>query len=81
METDTGVLSVLRVERGGPAARAGLRVGDRVLAVDGVTTSDMTEAELRARVAGEVGSFVSLRVLGEDGAERELRIERGPAPR
>jgi S1-C subfamily serine protease len=71
-------MTVERVEPEGPAARAGLRVGDTVLAIDGVPTADMTEAELRERARGEVGSIVVLRVRSADGALRELRIERGP---
>lgn len=71
-------LTVERVEARGPAAIAGLRVGESVLAIDGVPTHEMTERELRDRVRGEVGSWVVLRVRDRDGAERDVRIERGP---
>ncbi|MBL8678228.1 MAG: PDZ domain-containing protein [Myxococcales bacterium] len=78
MHTAPRALSVERVEEGGPAARAGLLPGERVLAIDGVSTHDMTEIELRERVRGDVGSYVVLRVRGSDGRERDVRIERGP---
>jgi len=74
----SGGLVVERVERDGPAARAGLSEGESVIAIDGVSTHDLTADELRDRVRGEVGTFVTLRVRGRDGAERDVRIERGP---
>lgn len=69
---------VERVESAGPAGRAGLRAGESVLSIDGVATSEMTADELRERVRGEVGSWVVLRVRASDGAERDVRVERGP---
>lgn len=73
-----GPLQVERVQPNGPAAIAGLRVGESVLAIDGVPTEDMSEQELRDRVRGDVGSVVVLRVRDGAGAERDVRIERGP---
>jgi carboxyl-terminal processing protease len=74
----SGGAVVEHVERDGPAARAGLSEGETVVAIDGVPTSDLTAEELRDRVRGEVGTFVTLRVRGRDGSERDVRIERGP---
>lgn len=74
----SGGLVVERVDNGGPAARAGLLTGESVIAIDGVPTHDLTEEELRERVRGEVGSWVTLRVRGASGDERDVRIERGP---
>ncbi|MDP3274559.1 MAG: PDZ domain-containing protein [Deltaproteobacteria bacterium] len=68
-----------RVADGGPAARAGLRVGDQVLSLDGVPIESMSEDELRSRVLGDVGSTVTLRIR-RDTLERTLVIERGPLP-
>jgi|LNFM01.1.fsa_nt_gb carboxyl-terminal processing protease len=78
MQAAAHTLSVDRVEEGGPSARAGLQPGELVLAIDGVSTHDMTESELRERVRGDVGTFVVLRVRRPDGRERDVRIERGP---
>jgi carboxyl-terminal processing protease len=74
----TGTLTVESVGREGPAERAGLRRGDVVLAVDGVPAIELTAEELTARVRGEVGSRVTLRVRGPDGVSRDVVIERGP---
>jgi carboxyl-terminal processing protease len=59
------------------ADRAGLREGDRLIAVDGQPVEGLSSRSLRERLTGEVGSFVSLRVVrGEQ--ELTLRIERAP---
>ena len=47
----------------GPGAKAGLRVGDRVVAVDGKPASGLSLAELRERLRTEpVGSRFKLSV-------------------
>jgi carboxyl-terminal processing protease len=60
---------------GAPAERAGLRVGDRVLAVNGTLVADMTpggfEDELRA---APDDAELTLEVQGRDGAPRTVRI-------
>ncbi|MEA2757108.1 MAG: carboxyl-terminal processing protease [Aliidongia sp.] len=44
----------------GPAARAGVRSDDRVVAIDGVTTVGRDERDITAKLAGRPGSRVSL---------------------
>jgi carboxyl-terminal processing protease len=46
-----------------PAERAGLQPGDRVLAIDGAPTRDLTLAEAMKRLKGPVGSKVVLEVM------------------
>ena len=60
-----------RVESDGPAAAAGLRTGDTVLAVDGAPIRHWEDFE-RA-VAGSDGRALALRVRG-DGRERPLTV-------
>ncbi|MET8973623.1 S41 family peptidase [Streptomyces hydrogenans] len=57
-------VEVTRVRSGGPAERAGVRVGDRLLAVDGRATDarSVSEAVSLLRGDGVPGSTVSLRV-------------------
>lgn len=72
---DAGIV-VARVARGGPADRAGLRPGDRVLAVDGDEVRDL--ADFSRRLKGHPpGEVVRLRV-GRGGATLaiDLRIGR-----
>ncbi|WP_245689428.1 Do family serine endopeptidase [Roseospirillum parvum] len=72
LEVPRGVL-INQVTANGPAARAGLAVGDVVVAVDGRPVSD--EQALRFRVATlSVGGQAALRVL-RNGQPRDLTIE------
>lgn len=66
------------VMEGDPAQRAGVQVGDRVVAVDGEPTplwEDMVEA-----VSSRPGQPISL-VVERDGARRELRVTPEPTLR
>ncbi|MDQ7828717.1 MAG: S41 family peptidase [Armatimonadota bacterium] len=45
-----------------PAYRAGIRAGDRILAVDGVDTRGMSLEEVVTRIRGPAGSAVTLRL-------------------
>jgi C-terminal peptidase prc len=47
---------------GGPAARAGLRVRDRILAIDGVSTAGMQSGDAIRRLRGKAGSLAVLTV-------------------
>ncbi|MGD8396676.1 MAG: PDZ domain-containing protein, partial [Candidatus Eiseniibacteriota bacterium] len=54
-------LQVMQVTRGGPADRAGIQVGDRITAVNGVEVSDLVLARFQLRTAG-VGDSLRLTV-------------------
>ncbi len=69
---------VAAAERTGPAARAGVRRGDTILAVDGVTIKDARD--LSRRIASFApGTKVKLSVW-RDGKEREIAFEVGRQP-
>ncbi|MFD9036126.1 S41 family peptidase [Streptomyces sp. NPDC059567] len=59
-----GRIEISRVQTGGPAAKAGLRAGDRLVAVDGRDVGALSVSEVVAllRGAGVPGSTVALRV-------------------
>jgi S1-C subfamily serine protease len=75
-----GVLVLDRVPEGGAAARAGLRHGEVIVAVDGQPVRGRTPTELVARLRGEVGTVVVLRVRRGE-REEDVRVERAPYAR
>jgi carboxypeptidase family protein/PDZ domain-containing protein len=58
----------------GPAARSGVRVGDRLLSVDGQVVRNRTEAERRTQ--GAPGTPVQVTVRREGGMEQTLLLTR-----
>jgi serine protease Do len=76
-KTTQGAL-IADVVPGGPAAKAGLRRGDIVLAVDGEPVLDSRRLTLRISQATP-GTAVALRLL-RDGQEQNIRITLGELP-
>lgn len=62
-------LRVIAARDGSPAARAGLRPGDYIRAIDGQSTRDMSVYEGMRRLSGKPGSKVTLAVLRGNAAE------------
>lgn len=60
----------------GPAAKAGIRNGEVITAVDGESLAGLELNEAIGRITGPVGSEATLTVLGEDGVERTVTLER-----
>ncbi|MBN1417489.1 MAG: S41 family peptidase [Planctomycetes bacterium] len=67
---------VTAVVTDGPAARAGVRRGDRILAVGGAPTEDMDRERILQAIRGLQGSLVELRVAGPGEAPRTVVLER-----
>src|SRR5262245_58662339 len=74
-------VSVAAVAKGGPAAKAGLKSGDVVLAVNGYDLSDSEQREMCASKANcSVGSTVSYRVQrGKATKSFIIKLEKMPA--
>lgn len=64
-----GRVRVTRVQAGGPAERAGLRAGDRLVSVDGRPVGGLSVSEVVALLRGD----------GVPGSAVALRVERGRA--
>ena len=69
-------LLVQSVTGDGPADKAGVLVGDVITAVDGVSIAGDARQEGSDRIRGEAGTQVTLTLLGEDGASRDVTCTR-----
>jgi membrane-associated protease RseP (regulator of RpoE activity) len=68
-------VTIHAVEPGSPAEAAGLVAGEVIVAVDGVALgSDL--AEVTGRIRGQPGTPVRLGIVDENGARRDVEIER-----
>lgn len=75
LKADKGALLIVHVIPGSPAERAGIKDGDRIVAVDGRSTEELSTDEAAAMLTGEEGTAV--RVVAETaGQRRELTVRR-----
>ena len=71
------VLTVITPLEGSPAFKAGVRAGDRILKVDGVSTKGLTLRGAVKKLRGKKGSKVVIQVAHEeDGSTEEITIVR-----
>jgi carboxyl-terminal processing protease len=64
-----GYADVVSIIPGGPAEKAGVENSDIIESIEGKSTHDMSLAEIRALMSGEVGSTVSVAVVRPRKAE------------
>lgn len=74
-ETEGEGFFVIEVNPDGPAAEAGLQVGDLLIEVEGQNVRNVTTADVRELVRGKEGTCVSLQVLRK-GEPRMFSVER-----
>lgn len=74
-EQEDGLL-IQEVTPGGPAEAAGLRSGEVITAVDGVSLAGDARFEGASLIQGEEGTTVSLEVLGAGGVSRTVEVAR-----
>ena len=72
-----GRVYVRQLPEGMPAARAGLKVDDEIVAIDGKPVRPMSPAEVHEALAGPIGSTVRLSVFRQ-GEPLEFVVQRGP---
>ncbi|HVM58959.1 MAG TPA: S41 family peptidase [Candidatus Paceibacterota bacterium] len=65
MEIDVknGVLTVVAPLKGTPAADAGVKAGDQIIAIDGVLTDGMPVDEAVSKIRGKIGTTVTLSLV------------------
>ncbi|HVW82704.1 MAG TPA: S41 family peptidase [Candidatus Paceibacterota bacterium] len=77
MEIDVvaGVLTVVSPLKGTPAAAAGIKAGDQIVAIDGTSTEGMSTDEAVDLIRGPAGSTVDLSIVRE-GVPLDINVVR-----
>jgi carboxyl-terminal processing protease len=75
-----GILQVLMPIPEGPAAQAGVREGDLIVAVDGVSTQEIGPTEASRRLLGETNSPVTIDLTRADSEKQSLTLSRQDVP-
>lgn len=68
-------LLIAAVASQSPAEKAGLKVGESILEVDGESVSGKTLAEVQAQIRAKVNQTLSFTVRGEDGQNRTVKVD------
>ncbi len=76
LKADGNSLLIVNVITGSPAQQSGVRAGDRIVAVDGHSTGDMTTDEAAGLLQGEEGSLVELTVATANQSQRTVTVRR-----
>jgi carboxyl-terminal processing protease len=77
LRTEPEGLTIVSVITGGPAHTGGIRAGDRVVAVDGKTTREVSPDTMADMLRGREGSQVEVAVqTGQDSARRMRLVRR-----
>ena len=77
LETANNDFSITAVSENGPAEHAGLKVGDKIVAIDGAPVAGHQAIDIIHQLRGPIGSIVGL-TIGQPGVAgtRDYRIER-----
>jgi carboxyl-terminal processing protease len=76
LKADDGSLLIVNVIPRSPAQNAGIRPGDRIVAVDGRATQDLSSDAAAALLTGPEGSLVRVTLASADQPARDLVIRR-----
>jgi len=69
-----GILTVVTPMEGTPAWKAGIKPGDKIMKIDGVTTKGMSIVEATSKIRGQVGSEIKFTVARE-GAPKQIEFK------
>lgn len=78
--SEEGGVRVVDVPPGSPAELGGLRAGDRIATIEGVSVTSLSYQEVVERLRGRSGTMVEIEV-SRDGELVPLTIEREPYER
>lgn len=76
LKAENGALLIVHVIPGSPAERAGIQAKDRIVAVDGHSTAELSTDEAASMLTGAEGSYVRVTVYSPGGEPRVLNIRR-----
>ncbi|HMO83677.1 MAG TPA: S41 family peptidase, partial [Lacipirellulaceae bacterium] len=76
LKADGGALLIVHVIPGSPAERAGIVDGDRIVAVDGQPTAELSTDEAAALLSGEEGSYVRVTTINAANLTRVVTVRR-----
>ncbi|BCL37302.1 carboxyl-terminal processing protease CtpA [Nostoc sp. MS1] len=76
LNAQSGKLEVVAPIAGSPAEKAGIRPRDRIVKIEGISTTDLTLDEAAARMRGPIGSLVTLLIERDGEGEKEVRVTR-----
>lgn len=74
-ENDDGRLEIIKVAKNSPAQEAGLKIGDYVVAAEGVPVAEIGLEGTQQRVCGEEGTDVTI-TIERDGEQFDVTITR-----
>lgn len=72
-DTDNKALAVFRVDSESPADEAGIKVGDKIIAIDGKTVAELGFDESTALIEREVGKTAEIKLL-RNGEEQNVKV-------
>ncbi|HEX4071899.1 MAG TPA: S41 family peptidase [Planctomycetaceae bacterium] len=76
LKSADGALLIVKVIPGSPAERSGIRGGDRIVAVDGRSTSEMSTDQAANMLQGKEGTQVSVSVMAQGARPRTVQVRR-----
>ncbi len=76
LKAENGALLIVHVIPGSPAERAGILAQDRIVAVDGKSTAELSTDEAASMLTGSEGTYVRVTVYSPNTEPRVLNIRR-----
>ena len=76
LKSDNGALLIVKVITNSPAFRSGIVDGDRIIAVDGRSTADLSTDQAANLLQGKEGSYVTVTAVSDGHKPRLVRVRR-----
>lgn len=76
LKSSEGSLLIVKVFSGGPADRAGIRAGDRIVGVDNRNTEELSTDQAANLLQGPEGSSVAVTIVSPGGEPRQISVRR-----